>query len=94
MVGSFYSKVKLLLPCIVMSNTFALHQSTFVLSDFTPNVVLSGFVDSLVMSFGGNISILLGCAMRALVWLAKSSPCGFDNSFLGGFRLSFSLVAY
>ena len=67
-----------------MSNMFALHQSTFVLSDFTPDVVLSGFVDSLVMSFGSNISTLLGCAMRAPAWLAKSSPCGFDNSFFRG----------
>ena len=76
--------MKLLLPSIVMSNMFALHRSTFVLSDFTPDVVLSGFVDSLIMSFGGNISASLGCAMRAPTWLAKSSPCGFNNPFLGG----------
>ena len=60
-----------------------------MLSDFTPDIVLSGFVDSLVMSFGGNISTLLGCAMRVPAWLARSRPCGFDNSFFRWFSSFF-----
>ena len=50
---------------MVTSKTFTLHLNVFVLSDLTPNVVLSGMVASFVMSFGGIISILLGCAIRA-----------------------------
>ena len=77
--------MKLHLPCIVTSNMFALQQSIFVLSDFTPDVVHSGLVDSLVMSFRGSISIVLGWAMSAPAWFAKSSPCGLHSSFFGGF---------
>ena len=49
---------------MVTSKTFALHLNVFVLSDLTPDVVLSGKVASFIMSSGSIISILLGCAMR------------------------------
>ena len=42
--------------------TFVLRILT--LSDFTPEVVCSGLVDSFIISWGGSISMVVGCAMR------------------------------
>ena len=45
---------------MVASNTFAFVLKITMLSFFTPEVVFSGLVASLVTSFGGIISVLVG----------------------------------
>ena len=65
LASSFIFECEVVSPCMVTLKTFALHLNIFVLSDLTPDVVLSGMVSPFVKSFGSIISILLGCAIRA-----------------------------
>ena len=63
-----------LLPCIATSVMLVFVRSVLVVSNYTPEVVCSGFVPCFDMSFGGNNSIELGWAMRDPAWFAKSTP--------------------